>query len=358
MTNEPILTFLRQKAATATPGERVPSVRDLMKQFGRSQLLVQRALTRLKDEGVIRSEVGRGTFFAEPGAGTSSTAGFDGRSLLILRRSVNTTYSRLVVEKVSADLSAKGHRVLEVAYTDGDHALAVLRGLPQHDACIIQAAFETISLETLAAAQSKAGHVLLHGLGLTGTTIDCAGHEWGSSLAQALRLLDDRGHHRIGLAIGTFSNLTGVLVRKRFAEACAAKRLALDEMLIEIPQLPHQGYQEAVVQAIATRWQAGDQPFSALICWGVENGAWFREALAATGIAVPQDISVVLLGHPDMAQEHDDFFTIIGPTVHEQAESLSQLVDRRWQEPGGHPAIHLLEGECATRETSLLPLSP
>lgn len=328
-------------------------MRSLMKEFGRSQLLVQRALTRLKDEGMIRTEVGRGTYFARPATERNGKADFDGRSLLILRRAVMIAHSRLVLERVSERLSAEGHRVLEVAYTDAEHALAVLRGLPRFDACIIQASFETISLEMLVAAKAKARHLLLHGLGLTGTTIDCSGHEWGESLSRALQLLNERGHVNACFAMSTFPNMTSAIVRKRFAAYCADNSLPLEDVLIEIPNFPHQGYQEALVQEITKRRRKGKLPFTALVCWGIESGAWLRSALEAANIEVPRDLSVVLLGHPDMDHEHDDFFSIMGPSSHAQVEGLCDLVHWRWENPEDPPATILLDEEISVRESSV-----
>ncbi|MEK1933968.1 MAG: GntR family transcriptional regulator [Pararhizobium sp.] len=354
MTDDAIFIQLSQMAASAVPGEKVPSVRSLMKEFGRSQLLVQRALTRLKDEGLIHMEVGRGTFFSGlSGATHEVKTEFRGRSLLLLRRTVAIANSRLVLDKVSERLSSEGQRVLEVAYTDAEHALAVLRGLPRFDACIMQASFETISLETLTAAKAKAHHLILHGLGLTGTAVDCCGYEWGESLSGALRVLNDRGHVNVGLAMSNFPNMTRAIVRKRFAQYCADNSLQLEDALMEIPHLPHQGYQEALVQAIAERRQGGRLPFTALICWGVESGAWFRKVLQTAGIRVPQDLSVVLLGHPDMANEHDEFFSIMGSSASEQVAGLCNLVNWRWQNPEEQPATILLDGETALRESSL-----
>jgi len=43
--------FLEQLAHEARPGDRLPTIRELMKRFGASQMLVQRAFQRLKERG-------------------------------------------------------------------------------------------------------------------------------------------------------------------------------------------------------------------------------------------------------------------------------------------------------------------
>ncbi|MGV4797110.1 GntR family transcriptional regulator [Rhizobium sp. F40D2] len=68
-----IQSYLRSVAMTASSGERVPTVRQLMRDFSLTQPNVERALSALKDEGLIAAHVGRGTFFTggtEPAAVT------------------------------------------------------------------------------------------------------------------------------------------------------------------------------------------------------------------------------------------------------------------------------------------------
>ncbi|MCG8508348.1 MAG: GntR family transcriptional regulator, partial [Rhodospirillales bacterium] len=61
--------YLESLARQAEPGDRLPTVRSLMAQFGVSQSVVQRITERLKAEGRISAETGRGTFFVgDPGS--------------------------------------------------------------------------------------------------------------------------------------------------------------------------------------------------------------------------------------------------------------------------------------------------
>jgi len=48
------------------PGDRLPAARDLAKQHGVTLVKVQNAFRELKDEGLVFSEVGRGTFVVDP----------------------------------------------------------------------------------------------------------------------------------------------------------------------------------------------------------------------------------------------------------------------------------------------------
>ena len=94
---------------------RLPTIRELMKRFGASQMLVQRAFQGLKDRGLIDSQVGRGTYFRGAGARPPTAAPAEGeqqrpraasantvqssiKSVLLLRRSISIARGRVLVE--------------------------------------------------------------------------------------------------------------------------------------------------------------------------------------------------------------------------------------------------------------------
>src|ERR1700733_13038575 len=57
---------LRAPAGAETPGARLPSVRDLMRDLHVSPVTVQAALERLSSEGVVEARPGQGTFARGP----------------------------------------------------------------------------------------------------------------------------------------------------------------------------------------------------------------------------------------------------------------------------------------------------
>jgi DNA-binding transcriptional MocR family regulator len=66
---------LRTAAAERSPGDRLPSVRELMARHRVSPLTVQRAIARLAGEGLVDPRPGRGTFVAAPAAPPSAANG-------------------------------------------------------------------------------------------------------------------------------------------------------------------------------------------------------------------------------------------------------------------------------------------
>src|SRR5688572_6191440 len=63
-----ILSSLYDLIERLDDGARLPTVRDLMKKHRVSQATVQRALDRLRREGRLVSQVGRGTYVTRSGA--------------------------------------------------------------------------------------------------------------------------------------------------------------------------------------------------------------------------------------------------------------------------------------------------
>jgi DNA-binding GntR family transcriptional regulator len=61
---EHVAATLRAELADAPSGERLPSVRDLAERFAVSATTVTRALAVLRDEGLLVSRQGYGTFRA------------------------------------------------------------------------------------------------------------------------------------------------------------------------------------------------------------------------------------------------------------------------------------------------------
>ncbi|WP_336749650.1 substrate-binding domain-containing protein [Pantoea vagans] len=343
-----VVDYLSSLSETALEGQKVPTVRHLMKQFGLSQLVVQRALTLLKEGGKIRAEIGRGTFFCgqeSPDIRPSRDAinVYSSRNILLLRRSVSAGYGRAVLQKLEDLLTTSGAKVLEVSYNDAEHARLAMQGLPTFDTCIIQSSFEMIGIETLNAIREKASSIILHGLGLTGTEVDCIGLDWGTSVSKALRILFAQGHRRIGFVTTDLPFMSNLMGTRRFIDWCDDHKCNVDDCLIQLPLAISGEFETAVVAALKNkRSKAGKFPFTALICWGVEHHARLLKAFIDLNIRVPDDLSVILLGGPDDARQQSSVFTTLGSTSESQAEGLYGLIGERLAEPESASKVSFL----------------
>jgi DNA-binding LacI/PurR family transcriptional regulator len=348
----PLSTHLRALARQASPGDRVPAVRRLMADFGVSQQVVQRVLDELKLEGLISAHVGRGTFFTRSlpagEAGSEAAAARSdrrGRSVLVLHRVPGERRRAAVVfDALQRRLQQAGHRTLEIAYSDPDHARQVLHGLPRFDACVVQNAFQEMPIEMLAAIKRKTDHILIDGTWLIGTDIDAIGFEWGEPLERAVEHLVARGHRRIGFVTTPHPFLANELGRQRWAHMRERPRLAdllHPPLLVDRPSLTD--YESHAAAAIAAaRGADGRLPISAAVVWGIESGEAFRRQLAAVDIRVPDDLSVVLLGRVDIEDEHAGFFDLVGCSAEEQTQALLDRLAERWASPQATHRLRLM----------------
>lgn len=330
--------FLDELARNASPGDRLPPIRDLMRRFGVSQMIVQRAFQNLKSRGLIASQVGRGTYFrggsgqaaGKPAVGETVPASSKTRSVLLLRRSISIIRGRALVDGLQQRFSADGHRVLEVSYTDPEHARTILRGLPNFDAAVVQSSFKTITIDLLAALREKTDVLAVDGAALAGADVDSVGMEWGEPLAAAIAQLQQLGHCRIAYATTSHPFLANQMGQRRFE--CLQRTLKGVELQpITVPQLPGESYDAELLDIVKANFDTkADARFTALVAWGIDDGARFRMALADLGIEVPSSLSIVLLGRTDLANEHAEFFDTIGCSVADQIEYLYQAITSRW----------------------------
>lgn len=337
--------YLDELARNAQPGDRLPPIRDLMRRFGVSQMVIQRAFQGLKARGLIASQVGRGTYFLADGEAAATNKGLRApavRSVLLLRRSISITRGRVLIEGLQRRFIADGHRVLEVSYTDPAHARTVLKGSPRFDACVVQSTYKTITIDLLAALKEKSDVLAVDGAALVGADVEVVGMEWGEPLASAIALLQQQGHRRIAYATTSHPFLATQMGRRRF-DYLQSTLTDIDLHAITVPYLPDENYEAVLVEMIKASLDASGQlPFTALVAWGIEDGARFRELLQDAGIGIPSLLSVVLLGRTDLANEHANFFDTIGCSVADQVEYLYQAINARWADPSIPYGVRLI----------------
>jgi hypothetical protein len=336
---EKLQDYLKTVASAAQPGDRLPTVRGLMRDFKLSQPGVQAALKALKDDGLIDAHIGRGTFFTGGSSSRTAPAGKAaprrGRSVILLRRPVATQRARLVMDRLQAMVMDGGDLTLEIGYSDAEHARHVLQSLPRFDACIIQNSFEQMPVDMLSALRRKTDNVIVDGAWLVGTDIDAVGFEWGRPVEHATRMLLSRGHdeiHYLTTSRSFLANELGLHRYRQLREEVDAASFLREPALI--PALPSKEFETAVLERIAAVARGPSKSRKAILLWGAESGQRLRAGLFARGIKVPEDISVILLGRSDITEERDGFFHLVGYSAAEQAEALYARLKSRWENPG------------------------
>src|SRR3954462_8386878 len=115
---------LRAAATRLAPGDRLPSVRDLMARHRASPITVQRAMGRLAGEGLVEPRPGRGTFVAARPARAAAAADLSWQSVALGARAVEeTALQELLALPPAAAIPLKSG--------DPDAALQPPQGLPR-----------------------------------------------------------------------------------------------------------------------------------------------------------------------------------------------------------------------------------
>jgi LacI family transcriptional regulator len=133
-------------------GQRLPSVRHLMQEYAVSQVTIDRAIGRLKDEGFVAAQAGRGIF--SMGKGRLGTIG-----LLVYEGS--SPFEFLAVRRARVVLNAAGYDV-RLANFDVDRGiLPALRDLACDGLMVMPSSRDRVITELLAERPSATPTVLL-----------------------------------------------------------------------------------------------------------------------------------------------------------------------------------------------------
>ncbi len=123
---------LRELIDGSQEGERLPSVRELVGRYGASPVTVSRVLLKLKGEGHIVTQPGRGTFVAAPPRAVSA-ADLDWQALLLGPRSPARDLAQLVSEPHAGVLPLGSGYPDSALQAHAELALAMRRALSRRD---------------------------------------------------------------------------------------------------------------------------------------------------------------------------------------------------------------------------------
>lgn len=344
-------TLLRERVAAAEHGERLPTVRVMMREYRVGQATIQTALARLARQGLLQLQVGRGTFVQRPAA--RARAGFDGARLLLLSPRRQTERSHAVGRRLQAEFAARGARCVQIIYERIDEALGLLDPDRRFDACVLQSYFDPLPLRLIAFLRERTAALCVDGARLAGVDVDAVASDWRGAIDLAMEQLRAAGHRRIGLVAwpGTVPPLQGV--RQHFASL--RRCLGGNEQTmpsVELASAPQPGHAVRAELAAALKRIAAPRTGgpTALLIWG--GGAHVQElqqALASAGRGPRSASSVLLLCHVDRPEEHGDCFACAGSVSAQAAEEIVALLAWRFEHAAAEPRTVLLPSRFDAR---------
>ncbi|WP_274963415.1 MULTISPECIES: substrate-binding domain-containing protein [Thioclava] len=332
-----LAAWIRAYLAAGRPGDRLPTMRDLMKRFGVAQRVVER---------VLKPEIAAGRLVSRRGAGVSIAEVVEKQTeydadLLILYRLSESRLANTLLQELEQRLKARGIDILKLGYSSEDQAQAVMSRMGRFRCCLIQLHFETLPIRFLAALTAHADSIVLDGISATGIGLDAIGTNWREPLAQAFRRLRGAGHTKIAYFTSGHPARQIAMARREYERLCAAE--GLESWLLETDALPG-GYRSSdLVDSLTAQREAdGNLPFTALIAWGVVDGYMLDRALRDLEIVPGRDLSVVVLGSTDFPSEHLRRFDVCGNRNDEKIDLFERVVWSRVQGEGPPPQIHYL----------------
>jgi len=326
-------------------GASLPPVRSLMTQFGVSLATIRSALDILGNEGVVRTDHGKGTFVVDPpagqGAGRGAKPAPDGHGFKTV----------VIAGPELADIMTAGpvrglQKVLlgeDCAFTflchqaDTHRELANLRQAEKMpvDALVVSPIPGNLlspSYHKQILRLQRAGLLIIFAylyLPDVPTHVVTTDDYLGAALAA--RHLLELGHRRIGLLGGTM--LSSDLQRwNGFVDTLKAAGVAQDQSLLVDMPMPANGF-------LNTRWPIQnllarqDRP-TAVFCL---NDWVARDVYAAAqklGLRIPQDLSVVGFDDRPEAARLTPPLTTIRQNFEELGVAIGTIVKAHWDGPG------------------------
>lgn len=329
-TRQEVIERLRALAAGSAPGARYPTVRQLMAELGVSQHLIQGAMNELRQEGIISSHVGRGTFVSGGPITAERT-----RSVLTLLYQHPYQRGDVIARIVHQRLSIEGHESLMLTYSNAAHVMELLKSGARYDAAILQPRSSTLSVSLLALLKQRADHVLIEGQAAEHLDVDAVSNDPEKTTDLIVSHLFKQGHRRIAWIMedcgNYFFNRTASFFRTYCrgaglsAEDCPVVAAEADRDKLGIRDLP------AVIAGLkGTRKRL---PFTAIMVASFVDGRAIMEALASCGLDTPKDLAVARLGTPDLDSDHVGRITIAGRPSTRAANTVLDRLHWRWSHP-------------------------
>jgi len=307
---------LSARVQAMNPGERLMSIRQLMQEFGVSQLTVDQALSRLETDGRVIREPGKGIYVRDNSISDLLRVGFvvpDWPSQCIKE-----------LDEVLKNAASKfNSRVSRYCYPIG---CDICYNLPvkDFDVIILMPEFNQFTPEFLNRISSAPIPVVLCGVSLRDVLINCVAADPVIAGCQAASYLIGKGHRRLAVAISEPRNSS--IIEDRLEGFSMLARLSGCELTVIDCEINHGEYAQDKTYQKMTAWLSNHPlDFSALYLMSDETALAAMRALTEHGIAIPDQVSV--LGPDGLRQGafYHPPLTTVGSDYHDVAESLLEI---------------------------------
>lgn len=343
---------LRSEFAGLPAGSRVPTIREVAARHSISQFSVQRAFEALKEDGLIQSFVGRGSFIAGGDQAQEATGSIKGARVLIVSHSTPSIRGTDITSHLQAALLEAEHKPICVSYTDVTD-LHDLLGKGGFDVCILQPRRSILPVEVLALLKSKARQMIVEGRQLELLDVDVIVRNRAKSVAMALRHLRELGHERIGLVTERIDAAAGYgEVENLYTQSLASLPDQPEPLILRVSgDADGKASSEEIGAAIAEELDGRASSPSAYIVSGRFEANDISSGFAAADLAIPNDVSVVHLRAHGARSGRGPRLTTVGRRADHVANGIVDLVNWRLANPN-EPAGLILDDPTLAQSDS------
>ena len=326
-------------------GDKLPSQAKLVKKHKVSVATVRQSLLALERRGIIRKEMGRGSFVSLQS--NVNSAGTELRSIGLVYEvtgDISDTSAESQVLLAFANACQKRNIRLMVtqtkldAHSGGKSLIKTFDGVPLDGVCIFLHEREGVAERVRVIGEEfRAGVLFLVGLTNETIPIDCINVDISPGTKQLMNYLISLGHKRIayvGPMVKNFLAGEGWKSGGRweaYTEALERANLSLDtSQLVETP------YGEDVYKRTDEIMSLvrGPNPVTAIFAANDWLARHILNMFWKAGVRVPQDVSIAGLDNIDIASQLVPALTTVAIPFAQSAEAAIDLMKNRLESPG------------------------
>lgn len=327
---ETVLDRLRDLARQSPAGSKLPTVRQLIADYGVGQHVIQTALDKLRNEGLVMSHVGRGTF-----VGSAGLVKRRARNVLTLLYEHPYLRGDVIARILHQRLSIDGHESMVLAYSNAANVMDILKSGTRYDAAIVQPRSSVMSVSLLALLKQRAEHVLIEGYAGEHLDVDSISNDPARTVELIVDHLFGLGHKRVAWVTEDGGNYFFARTATLFRAHCHSAGRPVNECpVIFAPTDPDKlGIRNLASCIQGLKVGGGQLPFTALVVASFVDGRAIVDALHQCGLETPRDVAIVRLGTPDLESDHVGLLTIAGRSSTQAAGTVLDRLQWRWSHP-------------------------
>ncbi|MBS1371182.1 MAG: GntR family transcriptional regulator [Lentisphaeria bacterium] len=276
---------LRLRIAAMKDGEVFPTVRQLMAEYNVSQSTVTPAINLLKEKGLLKAYVGRGSFVSKAEAGSPL--------MLLLQNNWPAEIFSRMADALRQGAEANGFRFEHRLYDYHDDITLSLDTFEADVIVLDGIASDLLTPEQIMAISRCPAPVILCRNSVPVKQINYVCGDNGAAGVNAANYLIRMGHRKLGFLMNEPHLYTTEAYRRGF-ESCAFSN-GCEVTFLDCDIRPGERPDEQIEKFIAD-YAAGKYDFTALFPVSCNGAITARKYLDRHGIRVPQDLSIISSG--------------------------------------------------------------